>query len=367
MEASSDDAATSAPRRNIPIEFSATGGEYFRIWIVNLLLTLLTLGIYSAWAKVRRLRYFYGSTSIAGSSFEYHGRPIQILKGRLIAVAALICYSVLTNVFPLTTLLLVPLLALAVPWVIVRSRLFQMRMTSWRNIRFGFHGTYRNALAAYIGWGLVAIVSLYTLLPFWLHRRVRFLLANTSYGTQRFAFGKGAGPFFLLYYVSVGLGFALVTALVALAVEAMTAEGLSLQDLRALGTTGLDPQAQGRMVLVASLVAALAFFGMFAIFAYFRSAFVNASFDGLAIGPHRLQSRLKTAPLLWITVTNLLGMMLTLGLFFPWAAVRQARYQLASMQVEAAGSLDDFSAAAAPGTSATGEELGEFFDVDFGL
>src|SRR5262245_10194931 len=67
-------------------EFTGTGAEYFRIWIVNLLLTILTLGIFSAWAKVRRLRYFYGSTQLAGSSFEYHGEPLKILKGRLIAL-----------------------------------------------------------------------------------------------------------------------------------------------------------------------------------------------------------------------------------------------------------------------------------------
>jgi uncharacterized membrane protein YjgN (DUF898 family) len=52
------------------------------------LLSVLTLGIYSAWAKVRRLRYFYDNTSVAGS-FDYHGNPISILKGRIIAVVLL--------------------------------------------------------------------------------------------------------------------------------------------------------------------------------------------------------------------------------------------------------------------------------------
>ena len=41
------------------LEFTGSGSEYFRIWIVNLLLTLVTLGLYYPWAKVRRLRYFY--------------------------------------------------------------------------------------------------------------------------------------------------------------------------------------------------------------------------------------------------------------------------------------------------------------------
>ena len=51
-------------------EFSGKGGEYFRIWIVNLALTILTLGIYSAWAKVRRLQYFHRNTALIGNSFD---------------------------------------------------------------------------------------------------------------------------------------------------------------------------------------------------------------------------------------------------------------------------------------------------------
>jgi hypothetical protein len=50
---------------HVPIEFTGSGSEYFRIWIVNLLLTLVTFGIYYPWAKVRRLRYFYGNTLVA--------------------------------------------------------------------------------------------------------------------------------------------------------------------------------------------------------------------------------------------------------------------------------------------------------------
>ncbi|MES2935280.1 MAG: DUF898 family protein, partial [Pseudomonadota bacterium] len=66
--------------------FTGTGAEYFRIWVVNLLLTILSLGVYSAWAKVRRLQYFYRNTRVADASFDYHGNPKAILKGRLLAL-----------------------------------------------------------------------------------------------------------------------------------------------------------------------------------------------------------------------------------------------------------------------------------------
>src|SRR5215468_5748382 len=75
------------------LQFTGTGGEYFGIWIVNLLLTIVTLGVYSAWAKVRRLHYFYRNTLLAGSSFDFHGSPTRILIGRAVALVLLIAYN----------------------------------------------------------------------------------------------------------------------------------------------------------------------------------------------------------------------------------------------------------------------------------
>jgi hypothetical protein len=65
--------------------FTGDGGEYFRIWIVNLLLTVLTLGLYSAWAKVRKAKYFRNNTRLDGHVFHFHGRPPAILRGRVLA------------------------------------------------------------------------------------------------------------------------------------------------------------------------------------------------------------------------------------------------------------------------------------------
>jgi uncharacterized membrane protein YjgN (DUF898 family) len=68
-ESQGQDYSTRAPEA---MRFTGTGAEYFGIWIVNLLLTIVTVGIYSSWAKVRRLQYFYRHTELAGSSFDFH-------------------------------------------------------------------------------------------------------------------------------------------------------------------------------------------------------------------------------------------------------------------------------------------------------
>ena len=166
--------AFNAEARIEPFKFTGSGSEYFRIWIVNLLLTILTLGIYSAWAKVRRLRYFHGNTTLAGSSFEYHGQPLQILKGRLIAVAVLIPYFLVAWFFPPWDALFILLFFVLTPFLIVRSRLFTSRMTSWRNIRFDFVGGYGRAAGVYIGLMLLMIVTFGLIFPYWTWARTTF-------------------------------------------------------------------------------------------------------------------------------------------------------------------------------------------------
>jgi uncharacterized membrane protein YjgN (DUF898 family) len=200
--------ASAAPSvSGMPFESRASGGEYFRIWIVNLLLTVLTLGIYSAWAKVRSLRYFYGTTSLDGTAFEYHGTGLQILKGRLIAFGVLAIYSLTVQFAPVVALIFIPIFFFGLPWVIVKARTFQMRVSSWRNVRFNFHGTYGGAMAAYIGWALLA-VTLYTLVPLWLWKRTRYIVDNTTFGAERFRFATPMGRFFAFWYIAVGLGIA---------------------------------------------------------------------------------------------------------------------------------------------------------------
>ncbi|HET9472087.1 MAG TPA: DUF898 family protein, partial [Usitatibacter sp.] len=130
---------------------------------MNLFLTVLTLGIYSAWAKVRKKRYLYGNTWLAGSNFEYHGRPVAILKGRLLALLAFALYTFAARYSPRYATAVVLALTPAAPWLVVRSFAFNAVNSSYRNVRFRFDGTYREALAAIAPIALIPAVTL--LLP----------------------------------------------------------------------------------------------------------------------------------------------------------------------------------------------------------
>lgn len=345
------DAPAPSPRE-ISFEFRATGSEYFRIWIVNLLLTIITLGIYSAWAKVRRLRYFYGSTALDGATFDYHADPKAILKGRLIAVVAYAAFSLSGRLSPVLALVLVVLLLFAVPWIVLRSRRFHLRMTSWRGLRFHFHGQYRQALAAYVGWVLLGTLTLGILIPLSMWKRANFLLSNAAYGSERFGFNTPVGRFYRFYLLGAALGIGALLAGVALAAGGFHVLGADFKS----GQPGT--QLIGILAMLIPLVI---------VVAYFKASLANAAYGGLTIGAHKIRSTLRTGPLFGIMLTNLLGILFTLGFFAPWAKVRLLRYQLSQTALIAVGDLDRFTAGIADDSTAVGEEISEIFDIDFGL
>src|SRR5258707_5499093 len=147
------------------VEFRGTGVESFRIWIGNVALAVMTLGIYSGWAKVPTQRYFYRNTFIDGHSFEYHAKAWRILIGRGIALALFLGYSLSVVFAPPTFALWVLVLGAALPWLANTSIRFNARNTSWRNVRFNFSASYFEAFIAYVVWSAAAL-AFFPLIPY---------------------------------------------------------------------------------------------------------------------------------------------------------------------------------------------------------
>jgi uncharacterized membrane protein YjgN (DUF898 family) len=329
-------AASDEPRL-LPFEFHGEGFEFFRIWIVNLLLSIVTLGIYSAWAKVRTLRYFYGNTRLDGSSFEYLATPVQILKGRLVAFVLLLLYLVLGEVFPLAGAVLALVLMLATPWIVVRSLAFRNRHSAWRGVRFGFDGGAGAAAKAFLLWPLAGVLTLGLLVPLALQRQQRFLVEHSRYGTSAFAFEAGARAFYALF----------------LQLLLVFAGGGVLAFFLGQAFAPLGPLTLALTYLVG--------------FAWFNTGFTNLVYGHSRLDAHRLVARYELPSYLRLMAGNALGMVLTLGLFYPWARVRNARYAAAHIDFAAADDLGGFVADQRRTVGATGGELADLFDVDLGL
>ena len=401
-------------QKTVGIVFKGKGSEYFKIWIVNLFLSILTLGIYSAWAKVRTKRYLYGSTSIEGSAFEYHASPITILKGRLIAVALLIIYSVLGQIFPLVGIFLLILLFAFIPWIIWRSLKFNARMTSHRNVHFSFNGLLKKSYLYYLvipyifpllislivsflysvvfnGYQieyfynylsdiynfsenyfdetLILVggsVSIYILMIPYVHKiKMSYYLNNSYFGQGKFSSNIVASKFYLIDILTF-----LVTAAFFLFPVMIY---LLIYGINALFGYGYGPEFLDNInsiVLVFLIILAYVFMlsVVFLSTAFFISKIRNYVYSKTELNENiGINSNLNTWRLYWIYLSNFFLMIFTVGLAYPLTIIRKTKYMAETISIVNAEALSLFVSEQEQQNSALGEEIGEAFDVGSGI
>jgi len=334
--------------------FHGTGKVYARIWITNLLLSLLTLGIYSAWAKVRREQYFHRHLRIDGVGFDYHGDPRAILRGRIIFFLVLAAYS-LTRYMPSLLAASVTLGAvLLFPWMVVRSLQFRAANTSYRGLRFSFRGRYREALAAYLGYGLLTLLSCGIALPLMMWRQKQFLLCNLGYGTRSF----GCHATRRMFYKALWLPTLVLFALLAGPTLALIFFGKSL--LFVVGALLASKILVPWLVLVVLLVSVL-------VMPYARMVALNLAWSNTHLDGARFICRQRFIGFGATQLSNWLLMILSLGLFWPWAVTRIIHYRANHFAIDASESLDEFIAGRQASTSALGGEAATALDMEVGL
>lgn len=316
--------------RHVPLEFTGNGREYFGIWIINVVLTVLTLGIYSAWAKVRNRQYFYGNTLLDGNNFQYLANPVTILKGRIIAFAALIVWNLSSHVSLMLSLLLLLVFIPLFPWVLSRSLRFNAINTSYRGVRFNFVGDYLGAAKVVLLWPFVSLITFSLGLPLSLQKKHQYQVENSRYGLAAFQFHGSLTDYYLF-------GFkVLLTILVA-----------------GLLAVAINP--------LASLV------GYILVFGYFQAGLTNLYLNNIGLAGNRLESNMSKRTTIWIYFTNSLLILLTLGMYTPWAKVRMASYRASCTTAVISGDLGKFANAQAEQINALGQELGDMFDMDIAI
>lgn len=417
-------------RRDYQFEFTGNALEYFRIWIVNILLTIATLGIYSAWAKVRNNRYFYGNTILDGSAFEYTADPVRILKGRLIAVALLILYQ-FAGVFSWQAGLAAALILMLVfPALVVMSMRFRMRYTSWRNIQFSFKPNFKRV---YMLFGLPLL--LFTFVLYGGSQINRIMEENPEYQQnqeivfdQDIAEDQNSNEEYLhdedeVYFspeeaqqqaeqaqrqqaIAVQIKDALIIAYIPLlffwllfpwwlrhyyaflasnsrygtsqfSFIATTAELYAIYIIAALIAIPISLVIGGLATTVGVMaddtsavmviVMPLAMIAtMMAVNAYIQTKKTNVIYSGLSLEEIGFTSDLKFGKMFWLYFSNTVAIILSLGLMIPWAKVRMARYRAECMTLYAAD-FDGFQARLNKDLGAQGAELSDVMDFDLGL
>ncbi len=149
-----------------PVSFTGTGSEYFKIWIVNLLLTLITCGLYYPWAKVRKNKYIYRNTMVDGIAFDYLGKGSVLARGMIVSIVLAITYNLLIRLGnPVLSSVFILSVSCAMPWLIWKSLRFRMSVTTYCSLPFAFSGKLKDLYkifgmgsAIFIGFCLLLII-----------------------------------------------------------------------------------------------------------------------------------------------------------------------------------------------------------------
>lgn len=316
------------------LSYHGTGGDLLGLLLKNAVLTIVTLGIYSFWGKNAIRVFHYSHTELQGDRFAYHGTGMELLRGTLkafgiilllaIAVVALsfgfgaLFGSSQQAISPIMTNGLVVVLyagiAILMMAAINGARRYRLSRSSWRGIRFSFHGRLRPFLGMMLKGTLLTILTLGLYGPFFANQRRAFLVNNARFGSEPFAYDADGKELFGQY------------------VKAF---------LLTIPTLGL-------------------YWAWYAAFQH-RYFWGNTTMRGA-----RFRSTMAGGDLLKLHLTNLLLVIFTLGIGAAWAVTRTHAFLAQCISLH--GTVDWATIQQrAQSATATAEGLAEGLDVDVGI
>lgn len=354
--------------------FTGTGGEYFRIWVTHLLLNLLSLGLYSPWAKVRKARWFAQHTLLLDSPFDFHADPRRILFGRLTIAALVLAFLGASLLAPAAGRSVLLLACLAAPLLLASALRFRFANTSWRGLRFALKLPTKVVYRAC--WPILGLLFLQSALDLteetrplsilagavmslvwpWTHAQIKGLQHGyASYGNWRFDYRNDVRGFYGVYLgalVFLALGFLVVAIPVHLL-------GLFLGKWLPPFPGMADTLAGAGSVLMVWIV----------FFPFVAAKLQQMVWQNTQCGEIAFRGELEPKRFVRLVAGQMLLTILTLGLYWPFAAVRIARARIESLvliSTERPLATIAASAAASSSVSAVGDGWMDAANLDLG-
>jgi len=307
------------------LSFYGNGGTLFGIYVVNVLMTIVTLGIYRFWGRVKVRRYMMSQTSFEGDRLAYHGTGRELLNG--VFKAGLIFGLPLTvlqtadelagdrMIHAVIRFLSSVLVFIFIPMAMVGARRYRLSRTSWRGIRFSFRGRAKDFIRIFTRGSLLSTMTLSLYYPFFQVRKQHFMVSHSYFGRRPFRFDGRGRDLFGAYVVTL---------------------------LLLLPTLGL-------------------------YWFWFSAKKTRYFWEHTFFETARFRCSLAGRQLMTFTLTNWLMLIITLGLAWPWVLARKTRFVFSYLSID--GPLDVDGIVQEPQlATATGDALSSILgtDVDFG-
>lgn len=298
------------------VAFDARRGPLFRLVLKNMILTVLTLGIYRFWAKTAVRRWFWRHISISGERLEYTGKGSELFVGFLIAICILLPFFAVTSILEqvartsvagaiASQAIYLTGLFLLIQAAIFRMRRYRLTRTMWRGIRCGLDGKTWGYVKTAAGYWLLVIVTLGFAYPWMRVALSRHLMTRTRFGTQSFGFEANARQL-VAVWLPAGLFGLVIVVLVVYGSVAVTLQ---------VTTGSPEPEtAAGYAYLVAIglLLVQVPLYVRYRVHEFRHFAATTS------LGEVRFESRLRTMAVVWLYLS---AMILVAALLFVFGVV----------------------------------------------
>ena len=372
-----------------PLEFTGSGGEYFRVWIVNVLLSIVTLGIYTPWARRRTAQYFYSHTLVAGSPLEFTAQQRKMVMGFVLLMLITLAYNIAANTGQDTAVGLLLLAgAVLAPFIWGSAMRFRLGATRWRGLRLQFTASWKEVYIASwpvftlaLVWfgvffglqmlspelagalqeaeeetkrelptftpamgGLIVLGLVLTVLCF-IRLEYNFkslLVLKAQVGAER-----GRWKPVYMDFVKIWLATVLVFILCVVALSL-------IGTLLAGGSVALVAGLGNKLGLWLFVVIVLAIVGgIFLLFlasaparAYREARMFRLMWDNIGVSHvARFKCHLPTGGYVWLRIKNMFLTLITLGLYRPFARVNEYRMKLESVTLHVKGGVEQVAGA----------------------
>ncbi|TCM60243.1 uncharacterized membrane protein YjgN (DUF898 family) [Acinetobacter calcoaceticus] len=336
-------------------QFHGQAMEYFGIWIVNILLTIVTLSFYAPWAKVRRLRYFYQNSELFQRRFDFTGVPTRILVGRLIALGIWGGFALIAQFEPRVAAFGGIAIYIALPWLLRATLRFTSRNSKFGNSRFYFNGSTKNAYLQFILGLLIIIFTLGIFAPVmvWLYKRYYF---NHLYvGQLNFKLKADWSSFMTAVYIPL-ISFMIITVVYVLMVISSFG-GMAVFDVSNLH------------IILGMIYYFIAIYllGWIFLVPLIQARIFIITWNSITLNNSVFKTDCNQWRYAWIVASNWILKIFSLGLLSAWAAIRIYRYQLESLSLYLNDDPDQLMNMAQEDPNAIAEEISDIFDLDISL
>lgn len=330
-------------------KFHGQAMEYFGIWIVNILLTIVSLSLYAPWAKVRRLRYFYGHTEFFERFFDFTGLPTKILIGRLIALGIWGAFA-LAGYLEMTIAAFGGLVIyLALPWLLRATIRFKARNSKYANSRFYFSGTTAEAYKQFLLGLLIVVFTLGLFTPVLVYFYKRYMLNHLYAGQLRFKLNNRWSDYMTAVYLPVAIFMAVIVSF-----------GVLFGIFSVIGISSLS-------TYFASAFGFVYIFGLIFIMPLIQARIFITTWNHTSLGNSLFKTDCNQWRYAWIVASNWFLRIISLGLMSAWAAIRLYKYQVESLSLHLEDDPDQMMNMAQADHSAIAEEISDIFDLDISL